>query len=156
MALPVALLPRVERQLVKDTILHEEAYHVTTDTYATFEEGPVAHHYAYLQFPTAPQHNQRNNTNTVPHPIFYPLPSSLSTDYDRKTVTLNIYLKLPHINEGSNIQRRFYIPLFDAQTGTASSLVYKSFIQLKVCNEAHLQQYGLGLLYCTNAHDMSF
>ena len=96
MALPVGLLPRVERQVLKDTILHEEAYHVTTDTYATFEEGPVAHRYAYLQFPTAPQHNRRNNTNTVPHPIFYPLPSLLSTDYDRKTVTLNIYLKLPH------------------------------------------------------------
>ena len=138
--------------VIKDTILHEEAYHVTTGTYATFVEGPVAHRYAYLALPT-----DHKSTAPIPHPIFYPLPTDLPTDYDRKSVTLNIYLKLPHINEGANIQRRFYIPLFDGQTGAASSLVYNSFIKLKICNEAYLQQNGLGPLYCTDLHDdMSF
>ena len=138
--------------IIKDTILHEEAYHVTTGTYATFVEGPVAHRYAYLTLPT-----DHKSTAPIPHPIVYPLPTDLSTDYDRKSVTLHIYLKLPHINEGANIQRRFYIPLFDGQTGAASSLVYNSFIKLKICNEAYLQQNRLGPLYCTDLHDdMSF
>ena len=90
--------------VIKDTILHEEAYHVTTDTYAAFEEGPLVHQYAYLTLPT-----DHKSTTPIPHPIFYPLPTDLPTDYDRKSVTLNIYLKLPHVNEGANIQRRFYI-----------------------------------------------
>ena len=138
--------------IIKDTILHEEAYHVTTDTYATFVKGPVAHHYAYLTLPT-----DHKSAAPIPHPIFYPLPTDLPTDYDRKSVTLNIYLKLPHVNEGANIQRRFYIPLFDGQTGAASSLVYNSFIKLKICNEAYLQQNRLGPLYCTDLQDdMSF
>ena len=138
--------------IIKDTILHEEAYHVTKDTYATFVEGPVAHHYAYLTLPT-----DHKSTAPIPHPIFYPLPTDLPTDYDRKSVTLNIYLKLPHVNEGANIRRRFYIPLFDGQTGAASSLVYDSFIKLKICNEAYLQENKLGPLYCTDVQDdMSF
>ena len=104
--------------IIKDTRLHEEAYHVTTETYTQFVEGLLAHQYAYLKLPT-----KLTTTSSIFHPIFYPLLSSLPTDYDRKTVTLNVHLKLPHINEGSNIQQQFYIPLFDAQTGAASPLM---------------------------------
>ena len=94
------------------------------------------------------------DTNNKNHPIFYPIPP-LTTDYDRKTVVINAYLKLPPPDGGSDVQRRVYIPLFNAQTGEALPIVNRSFIKLQVCNEAHLRKYRLGPQYCTDANDMS-
>ena len=133
---------------IYDTILYEEAYRVPRETYGQFVEGSLPHKYTYMHLPTT------RSTNNKVHPIFYPVPP-LTTDYDRKTVVVNAYLKLPPPDGGSDIQRRVYIPLFNAQTGEAAPIVSRSFIKLQVCNEAHLKTYGLGPQYCTEANDMS-
>ena len=134
---------------IYDTILYEEAYRVLPETYGDFVEGSLAHKYTYMHLPS-----HSSDTNNKTHPIFYPIPS-LTTDYDRKTVVINTYLKLPPPNGGSDVQRHVYIPLFDAQTGEALPIVNRSFIKLQVCNEAHLKKYKLGPQYCTDATDMS-
>ena len=136
---------------IYDTILYEEAYKVPLETYKQFVEGSLPHKYTYMHLPTR---SAADDTNNKVHPIFYPLPP-LTTDYDRKTVVINAYLKLPPPDGGSDVQRRVYIPLFNAQTGQAVSIVTRSFIKLQVCNEAHLKTYGLGPQYCTDANDMS-
>ena len=136
---------------IYDTILHEEAYRVPRETYKQFVEGSLAHKYTYMHLPTRSADDANNKTH---HPIFYPIPP-LTTDYDRKTVVINAYLKLPPPDGGSDVQRRVYIPLFNAQTGEAASIVNRSFIKLQVCNEAHLKTYGLGPQYCTDTNDMS-
>ena len=135
---------------IYDTILYEEAYRVPPETYGEFEEGSLAHKYTYMHLPTRSADDTHNKT----HPIFYPVPP-LTADYDRKTVVVNAYLKLPPPDGGSDIQRRVYIPLFNAQTGEAVPIVNRSFIKLQVCNEAHLRKYKLGPQYCTDATDMS-
>ena len=135
---------------IHDTILYEEAYRVPPETYGEFEEGSLAHKYTYMHLPT----RSADVTNNKAHPIFYPIPP-LTADYDRKTVVINAYLKLPPPDAGSDVQRRVYIPLFNAQTGQAVSIVNRSFIKLQVCNEAHLKKYGLGPQYCTDTNDMS-
>ena len=132
---------------IYDTILYEEAYKVPKETFGQFVEGSLTHRYTYMHLPT-------QSTNNKVHPIFYPIPP-LTTDYDRKTVVVNAYLKLPPPDGGSDVQRRVYIPLFNAQTGETVSIVSRSFIKLQVCNEAHLKTYGLGPQYCTDANDMS-
>ena len=134
---------------IYDTILYEEAYRVLPETYGEFVEGSLAHKYTYMHLPSSSD-TTKNNT----HPIFYPIPP-LTTDYDRKTVVINAYLKLPPPDGGSDVQRRVYIPLFNAQTGEALPIVNRSFIKLQVCNEAHLRKYRLGPQYCTDANDMS-
>ena len=139
---------------IYDTILHEEAYRVPAETYGKFVEGSLAHRYTYMHLPTPTTTTTAIHTNNKVHPIFYPIPP-LTTDYDRKTVVVNAYLKLPPPDGGSDVQRRVYIPLFNAQTGEAVSIVSRSFIKLQVCNEAHLKTYGLGPQYCTDANDMS-
>ena len=133
---------------IYDTVLYEEAYRVPRETYGQFVEGSLAHRYTYMHLPTT------RSTNSKVHPIFYPIPP-LPTDYDRKTVVINAYLKLPPPDGGSDVQRRVYIPLFNAQTGEAASIVTRSFIKLQVCNESHLKTNGLGPQYCTEANDMS-
>ena len=137
---------------IYDTILHEEAYRVPRETYGQFVEGSLAHKYTYMHLPTRSAND--DDTQNKTHPIFYPIPP-LTTDYDRKTVVINAYLKLPPPDGGSDVQRRVYIPLFNAQTGEAASIVSRSFIKLQVCNEAHLKTYGLGPQYCTDTNDMS-
>ena len=135
---------------IYDTILYEEAYRVPRETYGEFVEGSLAHKCTYMHLPT----RSTTDTNNKNHPIFYPIPP-LTADYDRKTVVINAYLKLPPPDGGSDVQRRVYIPLFDAQTGEALPIVNRSFIKLQVCNEAHLRKYNLGPQYCTDANDMS-
>ena len=135
---------------IYDTILYEEAYRVPPETYGEFEEGSLAHKYTYMHLPT----RSTTDTNNKTHPIFYPIPP-LTADYDRKTVVINAYLKLPPPDGGSDVQRLVYIPLFNAQTGEALPIVNRSFIKLQVCNEAHLRTYRLGPQYCTDANDMS-
>ena len=134
---------------IYDTILYEEAYRVMLEMYGEFVEGSLAHKYTYMHLLT-----RSANTNNKKHPIFYTIPP-LTTDYDRKTVFINAYLKLPPPDGGSDVQRCVYIPLFDAQTGEVLPLVHRSFIKLQVCNEAHLTKYNLGPQYCTDANDMS-
>ena len=136
---------------IYDTILYEEAYRVAPETYGEFEEGSLAHKYTYMHLPTR---SAADDTNNKTHPIFYPIPP-LTADYDRKTVVINAYLKLPPPEGGSDVQRRVYIPLFNAQTGEAVPIVNRSFIKLQVCNESHLRQYKLGPQYCTDSTDMS-
>ena len=136
---------------IYDTILYEEAYRVLPDTYGEYMEGSLAHKYTYMHLPA----RSTNDTKNKLHPIFYPVPP-LTTDYDRKTIVINAYLKLPPPDGGSDVQRRVYIPLFNAQTGEPSPIVNRSFIKLQVCNEAHLRKYRLGPQYCTDAaSDMS-
>ena len=103
---------------IYDTILYEEAYRVMPETYGEFVEGSLAHKYTYMHLPT----RSGADTNNKQHPIFYPIPP-LTTDYDRKTVVINAYLKLPPPDGGSDVQWRVYIPLFNAQTGEALSIV---------------------------------
>ena len=135
---------------IYDTILYEEAYRVPPETYGEFVEGSLAHKYTYMHLPTRSADDANNKT----HPIFYPIPP-LTADYDRKTVVINTYLKLQPPDGGSDVQRRVYFPLFNAQTGEAVPIVNRSFIKLQVCNEAHLKTYRLGPQYCTDANDMS-
>ena len=130
---------------IYDTILYEEAYRVMPETYGEFVEGSLEHKYTYMHLPT-----KSTDKNNKTHPIFYPLPP-LTTDYDRKTVVIDAYLKLPL----PDVQRPVYILLFDAQMGEALPIVNQSFIKLQVCNEAHLRKYRLGPQYCTDANDMS-
>ena len=134
---------------IYDTILYEEAHRIMPETYGEFVEGSMSHKYTYMHLPT-----RSTETNNKKHPIFYPIPP-LPTHYDRKTVVINAYLNLPPPDGGSDVQRRVYIPLFNAQTGEALPLVNRSFIKLKVCNETHLRKYRLGPQYCTDANDMS-
>ena len=134
---------------IYDTILYEEAYRVMPETYGEFVEGSVAHEYTHMHLPT-----NSTDTNNKTHLIFYPVPP-LTTEYNRKTVVINAYLKLPPPDGGSDVQWPVYIPLFDAQTGEALPLVNWSFIKLQVCNKAHLRKYKLGPQYCTDANDMS-
>ena len=134
---------------VYDTILYEEAYQVMPETYREFVEGSLAHKYTYVHLPS-----RSAETDSKTHPIFYPIPL-LTTDYDRKTVVINAYLKLPPPDGGSDVQRGVYIPLFNARRGEALPIVNRSFIKLQVCNEAHLRKYKLGPQYCTDANDMS-
>ena len=134
---------------IYNTILYKEVYRVMPETYGEFVAGSMSHKYMYMHLPT-----RGTETNNKKHPIFYPIPP-LTTDYDRKTVFINAYLKLPPPDGGSDVQRCVYIPLFDAQTGEALPLVNRSFIKLKVCNEAHLRQYKLDPQYCMDANDMS-
>ena len=133
---------------IYDTILYEEAYRVMPETYGEFVEGSLARKYTYMDLPT-----KSTDTNNKTHPIFYPV-HPLTTEYDRKTVVINAYLILPPPDGGSDIQRRVYIPLFNAQTGEALPIVNRSFIKLQVCNEAHLRKYKFGPQYCTDANDM--
>ena len=93
---------------IHDTILYEEAYRVLPETYGEFVEGSLAHKYTYMHVPSS------DTTNNKTHPVFYPIPP-LTTDYDRKTVVINAYLKLPPPDGGSDVQRRVYIPLFNTQ-----------------------------------------
>ena len=134
---------------IYNTILYEEAYRVMPETYGEFVEGSLSHKYTYMHLPT-----RSTEANIKKHPIFYLLPP-LTTGYDRETVVINPYLKLPPPDGGSDVQRRVYIPLFNAQTGEALPIVNRSFIKLQVCNEAHLRKYRLGPQYCTDANDMS-
>ena len=132
---------------IRDTVLYEEAFLVPISTYKDYVQGPLANKYTYLHI----------HSDAIKHPIYYPVPP-LSTEYDTKTIVINIYHKLPPPNGGSDVSNRIYIPLFDAQSGHPSHLVYKSFTKLKFCNEAHLQENSLGANYCsstTTTDDMS-
>ena len=84
---------------IHGTILYEEAYRVMPETYGEFVEGSSAYKYTYMHLPT-----RSTETNIKKHPIFYPLPP-LTTEYDRKTIVINAYLKLPPPEGGSDVQR---------------------------------------------------
>ena len=108
-------------------------------------EGSLPHKYAYVHLPTT--------TGGIKHPIVYPL-LPLSTDYDKKTVVLNAYFKLPPPDGGSDVQRGVCILLFNGQTGETLPMMYRSFIKLKVCNIAHVHKYKLEPQCCKNNNNI--
>ena len=101
--------------VIKDTILHEEVYRILHETYAEFIQGPLVQKYTYLYLPTTAEEDKTPTIAPTPYHVFYPPPTSLTTDYDKKTVIINAYLRLPPpkenqmLNYSTHRQEQLYL-----------------------------------------------
>ena len=103
---------------IRDVILAHDGYNIMDD--ARFMNGPG----------TLNLHN-----SNIRHPIYYPLPKDMYSDLECQRVTFNAYIRDNTYSSHYN-----YNALFDPNTGKPSLILIDSFIKIRVCNFAYIQQ----------------
>ena len=102
---------------IKDVILIQDGYNIMNDS--KFMDGPG----------TLNLHNVN-----IRNPLYYPLPKDMETN-ECQRVTFNAYIRdntyPPHYS---------YNALFDPSTGKPSRILIDSFIKIRVCNSAYIEQ----------------